>query len=257
MPFTVSHAAVATFIPARARGWIIPGAVAAGAVSPDAGYYLPLHIWPGTGLTHSIIGAVTIDAAFGVLAYLLWRTLLRRPLLSLLPEPLSAAALSETDDIRRGRTTPLIALLICASSALGALTHVLLDVLTHEGRSMTPDVINDVTILGQPLAWVLQVTLSLIGLALIAVWTARWVRRHRASLDSAPLRWPRETAYHGLLLAMLLGLAAGCWRILPLERMGPRAAVVQWTFGFGFGLTIGLIGWSAIWHVTQRRAVGR
>ncbi len=256
MPFTVSHAAVATLIPARLRRWIIPGAVAAGAVSPDAGYYLPPSIWPGTHLTHSIIGAVTIDAAFGVIAYLLWRTLLRRPLLSLLPEPLSAAALSETDDLRRGRTTPLIALLITASSALGALTHVLLDALTHEGRSMTPDVINDVTILGQPLAWALQVTLSIVGLALIAVWTARWVRRHRASLDSAPLRWPRASAYHGPLLATLLGLAVGCWRILPLERMGPRAAVVQWIFGFGFGFAVGLIVWAAIWHVAQRRAAG-
>ncbi|TQM62650.1 DUF4184 family protein [Humibacillus xanthopallidus] len=89
MPLTPSHAVVA--IPLRRLGLPL-GAVAVGAMSPDAAVFVP---WVfDYAVTHSLIGVVTTDLAVGVVVVSAWWAWLRAPVVDLLPVAGAVAGLA-------------------------------------------------------------------------------------------------------------------------------------------------------------------
>jgi hypothetical protein len=185
MPFTPSHAVVALpFV----RTPLVPAAVAIGAMAPDLPLFvraLPLNY----AITHSLWWLpVTIALALGLL--LIWRCVLRPAVRELSPAWLArrlpeewdggaSAGMRETFAIAGApaRTSWRGIVLLTASLALGIVSHIVWDLFTHEGRwgvELLP-------LLDEhwgPLSgykW-LQHGSSAIGLAILAVWAALWLR---------------------------------------------------------------------------------
>ena len=167
MPFTVSHAAAALpFV----RTPLVPAALVIGTMTPDLPYFTPLPIELRDS-THTALGIVTIDLLIGTIVLLAWWFVARAPVIDLAP-----AWIRE----RMPDRTPIVGLksvaLIAASLAIGIATHVVWDLFTHDGPVAEVLLLN--TQLG-PLEvhkW-LQHGSSAVGLAVLAWWAARWVRR--------------------------------------------------------------------------------
>ena len=231
MPFTPSHAVVALpFL----RTPLIPAAIAVGAMAPD----LPLFVRavvPSYARTRDFVGLpLTVLVALTLL--LLWRLVFRPATRELTPSWLAdrlpiewnagaALALRETFAIsgspRRASWRGI--LLLVVSLAFGVATHILWDLFTHEGRVGTEllPVLNE---FWGPLTgykW-LQHGSSVIGLLILAVFGAMWVR-HRPVVAAERVlpAWVRVTWWLSLP-ALLLG--AWLWGMLAL---GPFTE--QWT----------------------------
>ena len=237
MPYTLAHPALVVPL----RRWVVLGAAVAGALAPDTAYYLPpwsiaAVSYPGTDVTHSLLGAAGLDAAVGLVLWLLWRWPLRPALLGSLPAPWRDAALAATRDVLPGRSVPVRVLLLYASSAIGALSHVALDVLTHD-RPDTPEVLVDERVLGLPIASQLQRGLSVVGLALLAWWIWRWLA------GVAPLRTFRLTGrLVGLLTTAAVGALAVTARHLATTPLASRSdALIQTLVGLTEGAALGLL----------------
>ena len=237
MPYTLAHPALVVPL----RRWLVLGAAVAGAMAPDVGYYLPtwladpLH-WPGTDVTHSYLGAVGFDAVVGLVMYALWRWPVREPALGSLPEPWRGTALETTAEVLPGRSVPVRALLVYLSCALGSVTHVFVDVFTHE-RPDTPDLLIDDTVFGLPIASQLQRGLSVLGLLLIAWWVVAWAR------EVAPLRTFSVPPRLALLLAVVVvgGVVGALARVHVTAPTHLGAVVVESLFGSGWGAALGLL----------------
>jgi membrane-bound metal-dependent hydrolase YbcI (DUF457 family) len=222
MPFTPSHAVVALpFL----RTPLVPAAIAVGAMAPDLPLFLrgmPLHY----GLTHSLAW-LPLTIAVALVLLLVWRCVLRPAVRELSPTWLArrlpaewdagaAASLRETLAITGApvRASWRGILLLLASLAIGILSHIVWDLFTHQGRwgvELLP-------VLGEhwgPLAgfrW-LQHGSSAIGLAIIAVWGIRWLRRRHVAAEVPcllpnPARWTWWLSLPVILVvAWVIGLA--------------------------------------------------
>ena len=236
MPYTLAHPAVVVPL----RRWLALGAAVTGAMAPDVAYYLPsgaFTTWyPSTDATHSWAGAVTFDALVGLVLYAVWRWPVRPGLLGSLPSPWREAALEQTTAVLPGRSRPLRLLLLYASSAVGALSHVLLDVFTHD-RPETPGVLVDEKVLGLPIASQLQRGLSALGLALLVWWLWRWAAGVAPPSTARPTR-----ALLVLGAAVLLGAVVVTVRHLAITPTAGRTeVVVQALFGLTGGAVLGLV----------------
>lgn len=129
MPFTLSH--IAAVLPLRARsgpGLPLAG-LAAGSMSPDVPYFLPLVNWQTLSPpTHSLAGLVTWDLGFGLLLWWGWRSL-AGAVHDLAPAWVRRRW-QPADWPERGAAW----LLVAAAVLVGAVTHVLWDEFTHGGR---------------------------------------------------------------------------------------------------------------------------
>lgn len=173
MPFTLSHpAAVLPLLRPLARYGVL-SALVVGSIAPDFPYYVGVR--GARPYTHSLISILWFSIPVGWLAYLGFQLLLRRPAVFLLPEPLRA----------RLDPRPHIAAFgpVTLSLALGALTHVAWDTLTHRSRALArtfPFLREDLpTLWGHPL-WsyrVLQNGSTLLGGAVVAVAVLHWFLR--------------------------------------------------------------------------------
>ena len=82
MPFTVSH--VAAVLPMVGRSDRLPAAaLVIGSMTPDYPWFLTRG--RSSGLSHSLLGVVTVDLAAGLLAFVLWRRVAQAPVRDLVP----------------------------------------------------------------------------------------------------------------------------------------------------------------------------
>lgn len=231
MPFTPSHAVIALpFV----HSPLVPAAIAVGAMAPDLPLFLrgsPLHY----GVTHSLAW-LPITIVIALVLLLVWRGILRPAVRELSPAWLArrlpaewdagaAAALRETFAIvgTPARSSWRGILLLLSSLAIGILSHIVWDLFTHEGRwgvHILP-VLDEQWGPVTGYKW-LQHGSSVLGLAILAIWAARWLR-HREPEDLArmspnPIRWA-----WWLSLPVIL---AAAWAI-GLATLGPLTA--QWT----------------------------
>lgn len=231
MPFTPSHAVVALpFL----RTPLIPAAIAVGAMTPD----LPLFVRavvPSYARTHDFAWLpLTVLVALALL--LLWRLVFRPATRELAPGWLAdrmpvewnagaAPALRETFAISGspGRVSWRGILLLAVSLVFGVATHILWDLFTHEGRAGT-DLLPILDEFWGPLTgykW-LQHGSSVIGMLILAIFGATWLRRRPVVASARVLpAWVR-VAWWLSLPALLLG--AWLWGMLAL---GPFTN--QWT----------------------------
>ena len=212
MPFTPSH--VAAILPLRGRaGTGLPlAALAAGSMSPDLPYFLPIPKWQEMSPpSHSLMGILTWDLLFGLAMWTAWR--------------LGAHSLHDLapDAIRRrwrpaGWPTTLGSLAMVITAVLiGAGTHVLWDSFTHAGRFGVRhfpilNVIIETPFRTLPAHRWLQYLSSVFGLAAVA-----WVGlRQPASWDP-----PRRRPGLARAAAWLIPLGALVAAVQRLSVVGP------------------------------------
>lgn len=189
MPFTPSHAVVALpFV----RTPLVPAAIAIGAMTPDLPLFvrgIPLHY----GITHAFAW-VPATVAIALVLLLLWRCVLRPAARELAPRRLAVRLPGEWDagSASAARATLAISgsparvswpgmLLLVLSLAVGVVSHIVWDLFTHEGRWGTTAIPALASEWG-PLPgykW-LQHGSSVLGLAVIGVWTLVWLVRREA-----------------------------------------------------------------------------
>jgi hypothetical protein len=213
MPFTLSHAAVV--IPG-AR-WLerhgLLGAAVIGSMTPDFGYFLPLHLerWQ----THSFPALLSFCLPVGLFAWLLFELLIKPATVEILPDRWYRPIVRDHD--RPLPETARAWLWIVVALLAGAVTHLIWDGFTHEsgrGVRLMPELDTAVHFAGRDwyLYRLLQHGSSVVGLTLVLIAVAYWM-----------LRTPRSTAplsrrlSHGervawlfiyLLLPLLAALAA-------------------------------------------------
>jgi hypothetical protein len=215
VPFTPAHAVVALpFV----RTPLVPAAIAIGAMTPD----IPLFFrtWPPYELTHSWIGVVTIDLVLGFALLLVWRLVLRPAVIPLTPRWFAQRWPQEWLSDRGsgwwtlwgGRRASVgrrlaAGVWLVASMLLGAVTHVVWDAFTHTDRWGT----HLIPFLDQRTGPFFNADIahwisSIIGLAIIAIWGFRWLRRQdAAALELATPTWARALVWLSLPVSLLVG----------------------------------------------------
>ena len=222
MPFTPSHAVVA--LPFLGTP-LVPAAIAVGAMAPDLPLFvrgLPLHY----GLTHDFVW-LPLTIALALVLLLVWRCILRpavrelspRWLTSRLPvewDAAAAAALRETLAITgTPARTSWRGMLLLASLALGALSHIAWDLFTHEGRwgSEALPILDEQWGALTGYKW-LQYGSSVLGLTILGVWMILRLRSRVATASARRIlpnaaRWAWWLSLPFILVAAwVIGMAA-------------------------------------------------
>lgn len=255
MPFTPSHAIVALpFV----RTPLPAAAVAMGAMAPD----LPLFVraYPEDyGMTHSFAWLpATVLTALGLL--LLWRCILRPATRELTPTWLASRLPGEWDAgaasglrgtfARRGEQAPSWAgtLLLVVALVVGVASHIVWDSFTHEGRwGMTA---LDLAVQWGPLPaykW-LQYGSSVVGLVILAVWAALWLRRRRPAAPARVLpAWVRWSWWIALPVLLIGAAVVGYLRWGPFtadftaQHLGYRVLPLASAVWAGIGIVLALV----------------
>lgn len=255
MPFTFSHPAAS--VPLARRGLVL-SALVVGSMVPDLSYFFR---WlPASHLSHTLSGVFLFCVPSGLVVLWLFHTLLKRPLLSLLPVSHQRRLLPLAGHFSFGPLRRFI--LIVVSLAVGALTHVAWDAFTHSHGW----VVRHLFLLSWPLVEtaqgtvrlyrVLQHVSTLVGAILLGCWYARWFRRAPAG-PVAGWMWFSTTAKTGWVLSIGLGAAAlaGVYGFLGIPsildfhsfRLFVGRAVVA---GISI-LFVEIVIFSAFWHVVE------
>ena len=252
MPFTPSHAvAILPF----ARTPLAPAALALGSMAPDLPYFLPFGI--SRDFSHSLPGVPTIDLLVGAVAFLLWVLVLRAPVLDYAPRWLRERMAPRPKWRIRGRV--ISGLTVIAALEIGILTHLLLDLFTHEGGWLetvapwTSDRIGTFTI-----ANLVHAGVSVVTTLIIAWWVRRWVQRTpRVPRESKLME--RERVSTWIMLVLILGITGLAWWARgiaagrnPLEM---QLLFISFCVAVATSGAVGLI-LSIVWHVRhgQRRS---
>src|SRR5271170_2893514 len=211
MPYTLSHAAVVLPFSRLLARWQLLSAAVIGAMAPDFRVFLPWRL--GRVETHSALSLLIFCLPVGLLAYWLFQSLVKTPVLEVLPEgayarwrPFAAPA-----NIRSARQWVLAACGVLG----GALTHLIWDAFTHEGaRGVRWFPVLDDPVLEIGRRHVDGVTLmqdlsSLIGLAVVLGFIAYELRRGRE--PAVPNRLVSRTERRGWVLAYVLAALSATW----------------------------------------------
>ncbi len=256
MPFTIAHPAAVLPLPPLLGRYGVWSALVIGSMTPDLR-------WLSLGLlhrydTHSLAALLQFCLPAGLLCFWLFHRFLRAPLLRALPPAVSGRVPPPFE--WRWRALPGV----CLSLLVGSATHDLWDGFTHGDSGMArhfPWIRRHVGYFGDYPLYVfdlLQHASTAIGLIVLAVWLARWLR-------NAPP--PTEPPHHSALwnwwaLALVVSAAAAAWLAVtlhPVEVQGIRSALrmakVVALYAFGGVLTWTLlycVGWHLFANVRSR-----
>jgi len=254
MPFTLAHPAAA--IPLRrplGRAGVLP-ALVIGSMIPDFAYFRPF-LTVGSR-SHTLAGLLMFCLPVGAVVFVLFRFVLARPLLALLPEGVRTR-------VGWGRVGPAAVLV---SLMAGAVTHILWDSFTHDGSPMVRAIpmlqrqlftIDGYTV---HLYRLLQHVSTVIGVTLILAWLVRWYRRTPPGVEVAPMPGHLRLL---AVCAILLGAAASGIRGGLGEIDGP--GIVMGIRAFAGGVVIAgfstfavlVTAYAVAWHLGSRRLTGR
>ncbi|PFG44854.1 uncharacterized protein DUF4184 [Isoptericola jiangsuensis] len=237
MPFTPAHAAVV--LPLRRLGLPL-SALVAGATVPDTPMFLPGR--PGYDVTHSLWAVLTLDVLLASFAVWLWFAMVRDAYADVTPWVRDRVPARARLSARQWTLVPVAAV-------LGALTHVVWDSATHEGRPVAETVpwlaTEHAGIAGAQWA---QWASGVLGLLVVVAYTVRWLAREpvapRASRVSRPLAW--------FLVAPAAAVVAGTVALAGADALhhgavGAAVAGVQ-------GLVLAAAVTGACWHRVVARA---
>jgi hypothetical protein len=176
MPFPLAHPAVV--LPLRKIPWLSLSAMMIGCLTPDVSY--GIRNGSMTRFAHSMAGSFLFCLPVGLLAYVMFR-IIREPLAALLPSPHRQVLTA----LCRGRRHSWISIIV--SIWIGACSHVLLDLLTHESKLILPylvgahDRIAAIELEGRRFSRILWFALSFAGLTALAVSYVLLLRKHTGS----------------------------------------------------------------------------
>lgn len=223
MPFTPTH--LAAVVPlARVRA--LPfSALALGCMVPDVPLYFRFS--PGAYKdAHSALGVFTLDLVLGLLAFLSWQTLIKRPAVELMP----AWVRERLHGVREPLplTAPRVWAGAVAAVLIGAATHVLWDSFTHADRwgvSLLPVLERELlTLFGRGVTGykALQYGSTVVLLPAVLLWALLWVRRQPSQPSPSPIsngmRWSVWVAF----FAVPAGVGVAAALLQPTPRHGFR-----------------------------------
>lgn len=226
MPFTPSHTvAILPFL----RTPLAPAAMVLGAMAPDLPYFLPGHI--PRSLTHSLDGVLTVDLAVGVVAFALWLLVLRAPALDYSPAWLRERMPPQA----RWRVRGLVisGLLVAVAVVLGILTHLFLDLFTHEGGFLSEIAPwTDDRVGPWAAANLVHAAVSVVTTGLLVWWTHRWAQRTpRTPRPTGVSSRERVVTWIALLaLLVVIGAARWIWGIQVQERAPLNSSLLGVSF---------------------------
>lgn len=204
MPFTLSHVvAILPFV----RTPLPPAALAIGAMAPDIPYFLPVSV--DRDFSHSLPGVPTIDLLVGLAAFAVWVLVLRSPVLDYSP-----VWLRERMQPRAPRRSGVLvsSLLVVAALELGILTHLLLDLFTHEGgwlETVAPFTSEQIATFS--IANLIHAAVSTVTGLIVVLWVRRWVARTpRQQRESRLGATERRVTWLGLA-AVLVAVGLVAW----------------------------------------------
>lgn len=262
MPFTISH--VTAMLPLRAPmgRFAVPSALAIGTMAPDFIYF---H-WgfEPRDLTHTLPALFWYCLPTGLLAYVVWHWILKRPLLALAPVAVERR-------LRRVVAAPVpmnIAhwIAVSISIVVGGATHLFWDGFTHAqdfGVRAFPVLASEPVAFGGyriALYKLLQHGSSVVGLLIILAWGLIALRRLEPAViaDAQPVRATRRGGIAAALLIVpaLIGVAAGLQalrgaqigRVMPLELFVSTAVVVSIA-----AFCLAIFAYGVWWQVRARR----
>jgi hypothetical protein len=217
MPFTISHAAaVLPFSRLLVRQRLLSAAII-GAMAPDFGVFFPWRL--GRVETHSALSLLTFCLPVGLLTYWIFQTLIKTPVLELMPEGAYARwrPFASPASMRSVRQWVLAGLGIIA----GAVTHLVWDGFTHEGARgvrLFPMLDEPVLEIGRhhiDAVRLLQDLGSLVGLIVVLGVMAYALRRgrepaapHRLLSDTERLAWVLAYTVAAVSLSVVFYLRA-------------------------------------------------
>lgn len=207
MPFTLAHPAAAVPLRRVLARWGVLSALVIGSMTPDFAYWVPNHVTRAE--SHSLEGLFWFCLPVGLAGYALFHLLLKRPAVLLLPEPLRIRLQPLAFDGPAFPTAPLVPVMV--SLLVGAFTHVAWDSFTHGGAPavvffpLLRATLLDVGGYELKVYRLAQHASTLIGLVLLARWSARWLRAQPAVWT--PPAWPVAPALRTGLGTSIVGLA--------------------------------------------------
>lgn len=252
MPFTLSHCIAVVPIARVLKRRCSLSALLAGCVAPDFRHIPQL---PSFGIpSHSIAGVFTFCLPLGLLFYLAFHGIMKRPLIALLPN--GWACRIETLESSRRRWPDVSALTVALCVVAGAFTHLIWDAFTHPGW-----VVDHISILQYrvfhleglhvPVFRILQHVSTVVGLVVLWRWLARWYREAPVGSVAASL----PTRHRVLAIAAILSVTsvvALTFGAATIVGAGPILKLRAFLFGAALGSFCGLwstlLAFSAWWY---------
>ncbi len=259
MPFTLAHPAAALPLKRFLGRRGVPAALVIGSLVPDLPYFLPLSEHASRTFAHRPLALLWFCLPAGCALWLLFEAVLRQPLTALLPTALRRRLPEAGGFAWREVAWPSVAL----SALLGAATHLAWDSLTKE-QSPVLEVVPALRVGLFPVGGdtlhlyrLLQHASTVAGIALLALWTARWWRRTPAR-PALPVE--RGSSAPWAALALVLGAAA--WAALeaapvvaaPDHVVPVRFAVRIMAVESLRALGVAVLAWATLWHLRRRLA---
>jgi hypothetical protein len=221
MPFTISHAAAVLPWARPLARWRLLSAAVIGSMAPDFGFFSPWR--PNRFETHSLDALITFCLPAGLAAYWLFQSLIRTPILELLPP--GAYARWRTSARPADHLSLRQWIFASLGILVGALTHLVWDAFTHEGARgvrMIPALDDPVDIGGYHFggSTLPQDISSIVGLIAVFAALAYSLRPGRPGDETHPrLLAPRER--HLWVLAYLVTAAGLGVLFLAFRRWPP------------------------------------
>lgn len=253
MPFTFAHPAAAAPL-ARPLGKLgVMSALIIGSMTPDFAFMLPIGV--SRAQSHSLAGLLWCDLPLGWACYVCYHLLMKRPMIHLLPDHAFARLRSfATNDWvlnDRGLLPVLLSVL------LGACTHLVWDSFTHRGSwavEYFPFLRLHLFTGGgfwMYLYTALQWISSIIGLALLARWSLRWVRstplpRYGADVDRR--RWRRPVLGAIVVVTLASGIAWTWPDVYPTVQLSTQELLIRASLGAVSGFGVALLVFALVWH---------
>jgi hypothetical protein len=260
MPFTLAHPAAVVPIARALKRRVSLSALLAGSVVPDFGYIPQL---PSFGIpSHTVLGAFTFCLPLGLLFYLAFHGILKRPLIGLLPS--NWAGRVATLDGSRRRWPEIPAWAVIASLLIGTATHLVWDSFTHPGPVADRIPILNLVVfslegLRVRVFRILQHVSTILGMGVMAWWLGCWYRETPGRPVRASLSAMHRVIAIGAILGVTSAIALACGAATAVGA-GPILKFRSFLFGAalgGFcGLWLTLLAFSGWWYRFARFRTG-
>lgn len=209
MPFTFAHPVVVVPLKRRFSQWFNLTALVVGSMSPDFEYFLRLKTH--TQISHTWIGIIIFNLPIVLIVSLLFHQVVKGPLLTHLPRPLSTSFGGAAHQ-RWITFTPRNVLIFLYSALIGILSHLLWDSFTHANGffvSLIPSLAYQVNFLGLavPVYKFLQHGSTIVGLLLLVCFLKACPKRTEFSLIHEIVSSTQKACYWSMVVITALALS--------------------------------------------------
>jgi len=212
MPFTLAHPAIVVPLHQRFPRLFDLSALVVGSLSPDFEYFVRLR--PVRSISHDLIDLFLLCLPTGLVAWLVFDRVMKRPLIELTPSWLRLRLRSVAAPIPLDTSPVWISAIV--SLMIGACSHLLWDGFTHENGWFV-ERLSPLSVLlpsGPRVYKVLQHLSTFVGLILLAIWSSHWLSRQSPATGPCPRGLADKTRV--VVVAIIVGSGCGFGAIIAL-----------------------------------------